>query len=442
MVKRITVFYSWQSDSPSKHNLTFIEDALNEALRRLNADAILITALRNVRVELDRDTFGVPGSPPIADTILRKIEDCAVFVADLSFVGESKNGFLNAFGNPRLFPNPNVLVEYGFALKCLSHAKIIGVMNAAYGEPDRESLPFDLRHLLWPIQYRLDDSSSDKDVQFEQLTQKLANAIHLILVKHPSPNAAPVKEFTPKKQTKNKAVFYENTDELVSDRSQKFVVPEGAKAYLRVYPKFSVPAIKSAFEAKILANQKLQPMGRVDGYGFDRNIYGGIVFEPREDGKLYNFTQLFLSGEIWGIDAKCVNADCMMDVFNLGAKRYIPGDLVEDSFINALHVYLIFAESHIKLPLPLKIEAGLVGIKDYPIDVSLSFGGKSLLTEVIWDGELPAYGVPAWDILEPLFNAIWANCGLKRNTENQAQLVKRYAGPPLVGAKPPLSNSG
>lgn len=93
MPKRLTVFYSWQSDSPSSLNRSFIEQALKEALKRLHSDAALENALRDKTVELDKDTQGIAGSPPIAETILKKIEDCAVFVADLSFVGESKNGF-------------------------------------------------------------------------------------------------------------------------------------------------------------------------------------------------------------------------------------------------------------------------------------------------------------------------------------------------------------
>src|ERR1039457_513656 len=82
MAKRLTVFYSWQSDSPSNLNRSFIERALEKALKRLHSDATLENALRDTNVELDKDTQGVAGSPPIAETILRKIEDCAVFVAD------------------------------------------------------------------------------------------------------------------------------------------------------------------------------------------------------------------------------------------------------------------------------------------------------------------------------------------------------------------------
>ncbi len=43
----------------------------------------------------------------------------------------------------RLTPNPNVLVELGYALKALGQQRIIMVMNTHFGNP--EQLPFDLR---------------------------------------------------------------------------------------------------------------------------------------------------------------------------------------------------------------------------------------------------------------------------------------------------------
>ena len=48
-------------------------------------------------------------------------------------------------------PNPNVMLEYGYALDALGNQRLIGVFNKAFGKPD--DLPFDLRHRRWPIQY-------------------------------------------------------------------------------------------------------------------------------------------------------------------------------------------------------------------------------------------------------------------------------------------------
>jgi len=433
MAKRLTVFYSWQSDSPSNLNRNFIERALLEALKRLHSDATLENALRDATVELDKDTQGVAGSPPIAETILRKIEDCAVFVADLSYVGESKNGFTNTSGKLRQFPNPNVLIEYGYALRCHSHAKLVGIMNTAYGKPDAESLPFDLRHLRWPISYRLADSSaSEKNDQLEKLVETLVKAIGLILSNHSSPIIA-VEKFVPQKPTTNIAVYFETATDLVTDRSGTFTVPNGAKAYLRLYPSNAVPPINTELEATSIATKgNLQPMGRVRGWGVDRNIFGAIAHEPPQDEKLCHFTQLFLSREIWGVDANVVNADRIREwqakwPQNNPDVKYIANQYLEDVFVGALHNYLVFAQTHLQLPVPLKVEAGLIGIKDYSITTQDSrMIGRSLRDVVQWQSELSAYGKPAWEILAPFFDRIWDNCGIQRTAQQQAELVKRF----------------
>ena len=55
---------------------------------------------------------------------------------------------------PRPSPNPNVLLEHGYALACLGDERLIGVMNSGTGGR-AELLPFDLKHRRWPINYEL-----------------------------------------------------------------------------------------------------------------------------------------------------------------------------------------------------------------------------------------------------------------------------------------------
>src|SRR5206468_3441435 len=135
---------------------------------------------REANLVLDKDTQGVPGSPPIAQTILAKIDNSAVFVADLTFVGKS----LPMLGSrERLFPNPNVMIEYGYALSHHGHDRIITVLNTAFGESHTDNLPFDLRHLRWPIKYHLTETTGgdQKRAAFDSLVVSLSEAIKLIL---------------------------------------------------------------------------------------------------------------------------------------------------------------------------------------------------------------------------------------------------------------------
>jgi hypothetical protein len=149
-----TVFYSWQSDRPGAVCRNFIERALQSAIDRLRADVEIDPSLR-IDLELDKDTKNVPGSPAIFDTILSKIEAARVVVCDLSFVGRRDDG--------RPIPNPNVLIEYGYALKKPGALRILSAMNEAYGEASNQNLPFNLAHVRFPIRYSLDENAPDDE---------------------------------------------------------------------------------------------------------------------------------------------------------------------------------------------------------------------------------------------------------------------------------------
>ena len=123
------IFYSWQSDIKAAACRTLIEDALELAIKQLAAD----DAVEVVPV-IDRDTLGVPGSPDIGATIFSKIDSASVIVADVTIVGKV---------GERATPNPNVLVELGYALRALGGPNVLLVQNTAFGGP--ELLPFDLR---------------------------------------------------------------------------------------------------------------------------------------------------------------------------------------------------------------------------------------------------------------------------------------------------------
>lgn len=127
---RQVIFYSWQSDLPNAANRGFIQQALENAAGAIAADG-------SVAVEpvVDRDTQGVAGAPDIASTIFAKIDAADVVVADVSITSRPDQG--------RPTPNPNVLIELGYALKALGHERIILVFNTAFGRI--EELPFDLR---------------------------------------------------------------------------------------------------------------------------------------------------------------------------------------------------------------------------------------------------------------------------------------------------------
>jgi hypothetical protein len=149
-----TVFYSWQSDLPNNSNWGFIEKALRKAANAISDDDSI-----EVEPVIDRDTFGIGGSPDISATIFSKIAKADVFVADVSIINKNESG--------RKVPNPNVLIELGYALSELGYEKVILVMNLEYGGIDL--LPFDLKTKRI-LSY---NTTKDKQLETNTLVSKL-----------------------------------------------------------------------------------------------------------------------------------------------------------------------------------------------------------------------------------------------------------------------------
>lgn len=173
LTRMSTIFYSWQSDRPTGTCRNFIERALQSAVDRLKADAEVESSLRE-DLEVDKDTKNIPGSPAIFDTIMAKIARASIFVPDLTFVG------LRADGRP--ISNPNVLIEYGYALHKPGPQRIIAVINVAHGEPSAQSFPFNLAHRRFPITYTLaEDANEEKrKAARKMLTGKFESAFRTI----------------------------------------------------------------------------------------------------------------------------------------------------------------------------------------------------------------------------------------------------------------------
>jgi hypothetical protein len=137
-----TVFWSWQSDRDERVTRHLIREAIVIALDRMSGASDI-----EERLEIDHDTRGLPGSPDIVSAILEKIERSAVFVADITPIGLAENG--------KQLPNPNVLIELGYAKRAISPARVVTVWNTAFTGPKPEDLPFDLRFRRGPITYTL-----------------------------------------------------------------------------------------------------------------------------------------------------------------------------------------------------------------------------------------------------------------------------------------------
>jgi len=157
----MNIFYSWQSDIDENINRYFIFSALKEAKKILANETAF-------DIEIDQATRNEPGTPDIPETIFNKIDECSIFIADITFINDSSI--------KRRTPNPNVLIELGYAIKKLGFEKIILIFNSEFGTP--KEFPFDINHRRL-MQYKY-NSNMDKKATLKILTSELVKAILLI----------------------------------------------------------------------------------------------------------------------------------------------------------------------------------------------------------------------------------------------------------------------
>lgn len=156
-----SVFFSWQSDLPNRINRTPIKEAINKAIKTLNADN------NGMHFTYEESTSGEVGAPNIAQTIIEKISKSDIFICDISIV--------NKHSKFRKTPNPNVMFELGFAFNLLGWDKIICIFNTESGNVGQ--LPFDINH------NRLLCYSSEKSDYKTTLVTNIKHAVEAMIQK-------------------------------------------------------------------------------------------------------------------------------------------------------------------------------------------------------------------------------------------------------------------
>ena len=126
---KFKIFYSWQSDLPGNKTRNFIRECIDEAID-------LAQESEAIEAERDEATTGITGSPNIVTTLFSKIDDCDLFIADLSLC------FTENQKKEKKSPNPNVLLELGYAVKTLGWERVICLCNTDFGD----KYPFDIAH--------------------------------------------------------------------------------------------------------------------------------------------------------------------------------------------------------------------------------------------------------------------------------------------------------
>lgn len=360
------VFWSWQNDYEPKANRNFIRAALDEAVNQVGDELGLEAA---ERPELDHDTKNTPGMAEITGTILRKISESAVFVADLTPIGVSNDG--------KALPNPNVLIELGWALKSLGADRIIAIMNteAGYGP---ESLPFDIRHRR-TMTYALtpDASQADRKKIRKQLTDELVGALSTNLGEYAAAEAEAAEFHTVPAKPGDRSVWRTLGNEVefvdTMDITRKLTVPDGPRAYIRIIPsgwRYGIPSVSDIQRAK--DGEQVGPVTEGSSSGdFGPSEEGFARVWHTGDDEAANISMWFdETGEFWVVHGTAV-ADWK------SGRTMLRVDAVLRGWDENLRSAMKMLDRHGAYPAR-RVEAGVVDIKG-----------------TMWPAEMVSYSKPA-----------------------------------------------
>jgi hypothetical protein len=354
-VKKFVIFYAWQSDRPERFNRHLIRFALNLAAKNISADSTL-----GVQVRIDADTEGVHGHCPVTETILKKIAVCGAFVPDLTFVASTEAS--------KLIPNPNVMLEYGYALNARSFSVMIPVMNTAYGAA--KDLPFDMGHLRFPVRYDLPATAKNAERRAvrKALTEELETIIRGMIAE--GVGAADRLPFPEAAATTSPAFFFPRNATIASfgkpgEHKYKF---EGDKAaYVRLFPKTSEgqPKIgRSVIKNVVHHKGSLAPMSYAITGVTSANDFGWACIDPSQNTTTKNICQAFPSGELWGVTSQVfVQTQVRHFVRPDEAATAFGAIAVEKLCTRTLDSFVRVASTVMQLRPPFVVELGIVGTK-------------------------------------------------------------------------------
>ena len=414
-----TVFFSWQSDTPRRIGHTFIHQAIELAIEQLKSELAIEDANREEGhehdLEIDSDTKNVPGSPEIVATVFKKIDAACAFVADVTFVGTRKENDQT--------PNPNVLIEYGWALKSLSHSRVITVMNTFYGKPSPVTLPFDMRHVRFPIQFELASDASAQKIEKQRavLANTLCSAIRdIINLPENAELSQPLLAFPAKPSGQSRGRF-RNLNEPIGfaeqhwrpDNHSSVFLEAGPVIWMRLMPR---NALHRQFlstdlrRAAVTSSGLLRPLGVGDvpaSIGFMRAADGVGTYVNMESSKTKWTTFAFDTGEVWGVDAFSMTAvtnNICLDEAEFGMSM--------DNYSNFLR--------ELGIDPPYRWIAGIEGTKGRPMATqtgrTYSIRGMCHADSIYTEGQ-KLVEQSGREALKPLFLKIFDCCGLEPPSE-------------------------
>ncbi len=183
------------------------------------------------------------------------------------------------------------------------------------------------------------------------------------------------------------------------------------QAFLRLVPTVPIgPLTPRAVRNLIYSSSYGLPLfGHSEGSWFEANEFGAVAFDAQAIGhtSASQIVQVFENGEIWAIDK---------DILDHGknGQRGIPSIAIEKNFVQALTAFLTFTRDHLGLSVPLRLIAGIDGVKGYSMFVRHGLAGNVVKDSIVHEAWIESYDAPPHECLLPLFKMIWEYAGLDR----------------------------
>ena len=322
-----TIFYSWQSDV--KANRNFISDCMKRLPQKLAVFAA---------IEISRDTEGIAGAPNIGDTIYEKIDHADIFVADVTIINSDTTG--------RKTPNPNVLIELGYAIKTLGWNRIILLYDRDFGTV--EELPFDINHQRM-TGYSLEEES--KSQARNTVINHIAATVELLKEQHILHGGQPETVAARRRLTtllldalRQVYCFYnrrktDTDNDYISD-SNDFLVITDAQCHDAEIVRPCLTDIQYAALAKLLHQLKLATVGSNDAYGWEvaleaaKGVFDSLYCMYSELMKMIPLEQAFSENFL-----DIYNALAIDELIPYCAERYADGALVFSNDGHHLEAY-------------------------------------------------------------------------------------------------------
>ena len=296
-------------------------------------------------------------------------------------------------------------------------------MNIAYGEPSRESLPFDLAHHRFPITYNLPEGtpSEARKTELDRLSKSLSAALRSVLDSDEYKSSLPKAERLPEPKYREpgegrarfrrhgQPIGYsgDHFSKLTGQPDVAIALQTGPAMWMRVGPR---KPLQSLLKLDNLKPQLLQ-LVRLPLFNYPSNAMNvrsgdGLGWcTPAEDGRAGAVVFAFTDGEIWVTDTEMLAATPQLIPFN------------EAAFAKTLEQAAGFLSDSLKVAGPYRWIAGLEGVKGRAIPVPNNRFGMTrgpCADELIeFDGSYEQ-GQDPGPVLEAFFDRVFEVCGVSR----------------------------